>query len=172
MPSNTENDKIYQKAIAEFTAALDQLQKGDITTAHANFIRIIAENPLETVLIDRCRTYISVCERRQAPEPAAPNSNEDLYKSAVLMMNAGDADKAIPLLDRALQTEPGSARLLFARSSAWALQARADAAIADLRQAIAIDPTIRFQATNDPDFERIREEPSFIDIIEPTPTGV
>ena len=44
-------------------------------------------------------------------------------------------------------------------------------AVADLRQAISVDPTVRFQAVNDPDFERIREEPAFIDIIEPTPTG-
>ena len=44
-------------------------------------------------------------------------------------------------------------------------------AVTDLRQAIASDPTVRFQAVNDPDFEKIREEPAFIDIIEPTPTG-
>ena len=44
-------------------------------------------------------------------------------------------------------------------------------AVSDLRQAIAADPQIRFQAINDPDFEQIREEPAFIDIIEPTPTG-
>ena len=30
---------------------------------------------------------------------------------------------------------------------------------------------VGFAAVNDPDFERIREEPSFIDIIEPTPSG-
>jgi len=30
---------------------------------------------------------------------------------------------------------------------------------------------VRYQAANDPDFEPIREEPSFIDIIEPTPAG-
>jgi len=37
----------------------------------------------------------------------------------------------------------------------------------------ATDPTDKdqMQAVNDPDFERIREEPAFIDIIEPTPTG-
>ncbi len=47
----------------------------------------------------------------------------------------------------------------------------AEAAIGDLRQAIALEPQTRFQAVNDSDFERIREEPAFIDIIEPTPSG-
>ncbi len=54
---------------------------------------------------------------------------------------------------------------------AWALAANADNAVGDLRQAISLDPTLRFQAVNDSDFERIREEPGFIDIIEPTSAG-
>ena len=82
-----------------------------------------------------------------------------------------DADTAIKLLDQALGEDPSSARYLYARASAYALKGHADAAIGDLRQAIIIEPTVRFQAANDTDFEQIREEPSFIDIIEPTPTG-
>ena len=86
-------------------------------------------------------------------------------------MNSGDTEGSIRLLDQALQHDPTSVRVLYARSSAWALSGNADAAVRDLRQAIAGDPTIRFQAVNDADFERIREEPAFIDIIEPTTTG-
>jgi hypothetical protein len=71
-----------------------------------------------------------------------------------------------------MQQTPNSAKLLYARASAWAISGRADSAVSDLRQAIALDPTLRFQAVNDFDFERIREEPSFIDIIEPTSAGV
>ena len=172
MAPNHETEQSYKLAIKAFTSALKQLQRGEHASAHDSFKQIVADNPNETVLVDRCRTYITVCERRQTPAPEAPTRTDDLYNTAIVQMNDGDADSAIRLLDRALQMEPGSARLLYARASARAIQAQADAAIADLRQAIAIDPTIRFQATNDPDFERIREEPAFIDIIEPTPTGV
>lgn len=172
MAPNHESEQSYKQAIDAFTSALERLQSGDPAAAQDQFKKVIADNPTETVLVDRCRTYLMVCERRQAPAPEAPTKTNDLYNLAVVKMNDGEAEASVRLLDRALQMEPGSARLLYARASAWAIQARADAAIADLRQAIAIDPTIRFQATNDPDFERIREEPSFIDIIEPTPTGV
>ena len=48
---------------------------------------------------------------------------------------------------------------------------KGEAAVADLRRAISAEPQVRFQASNDPDFEPIREEPAFIDIIEPTPSG-
>jgi hypothetical protein len=67
--------------------------------------------------------------------------------------------------------EPESPRFLYARASAAAIQGDAESAVKDLRRAIAADPQVRFQAGNDPDFESIREEPAFIDIIEPTPTG-
>lgn len=170
--SNNESEQSFKQAIAAFTSALEQLQRGEHAIARDHFKQVVADNPNETVLMDRCHTYITVCDRRLTPAPEAPTRPGDLYNTAVIQMNDGDTESAIRLLDHALQMEPGSARLLYARASARAIQAQADAAISDLRQAIAIDPTIRFQATNDPDFERIREEPSFIDIIEPTPTGV
>ena len=50
-------------------------------------------------------------------------------------------------------------------------QGNAEAAVADLRKSISIDPLIRFQLINDSDFEQIRDEATFIDLIEPTPSG-
>jgi hypothetical protein len=88
-----------------------------------------------------------------------------------MCINEGESVAAVKLLDQCIAEDPSSSRFLYARSSAWALSGKVDAAINDLRQAISIDPQVRFQAVNDPDFESIREEPAFIDIIEPTPTG-
>jgi Flp pilus assembly protein TadD len=89
----------------------------------------------------------------------------------VVLLNNGEGAAAIELLDKALQTSPSSAKILFARASACAIDGNTEGAVRDLRKAIAADPQVRFQATNDPDFEKIREEPAFIDVIEPTPTG-
>jgi tetratricopeptide (TPR) repeat protein len=85
--------------------------------------------------------------------------------------NNGQYDEALDLLERALQQMPDSPKVLYARASTWSLKGNAEAAVAELRRAISVDPRVRFQATNDPDFEPIREEPAFIDIIEPTPSG-
>ena len=115
--------------------------------------------------------YLAVCEKRLTPAPELGSTTDDLYYRAVFESNNGNASEAIKLLDQALQQTPNSANLLYARASAWALSANADAAVNDLRQAIGVDPTLRFQAVNDADFEGIREEPGFIDIIEPTPAG-
>jgi tetratricopeptide (TPR) repeat protein len=85
--------------------------------------------------------------------------------------NDGKVDEALQMLDKAVALAPESARNLYARASAHALKGQAQRAAADLRQAVEREPVLRFQASNDPDFENVRDEAAFIDVIEPTPTG-
>ena len=158
----------YEQAVKTFQAAVEQLHKGDVQGAHEQFVALEQNTPDEPVLAERARAYKRICERRLAAAPVAPEGAEDRYLHAVIALNGGRFDEAIQLLDAALAANPASAKAFYARASAYALKGNTDAAVADLRQCIAMDPTTRFQAVNDPDFERIREEPAFIDIIEPT----
>lgn len=166
-----EESESYEQAVATFGAALKELQSGDFKTAKDMFTKILENLKDEPVVAERSRMYLAVCEKRLAQPAELGSAPDELYYRAVVESNNGNVTEAIRLLDQALQQTPNSAKLLYARASAWALSVNADSAVSDLRQAIAIDPTIRFQAVNDSDFERIREEPGFIDIIEPTPTG-
>jgi tetratricopeptide (TPR) repeat protein len=167
---STHEDR-YRKAVEEFAAAFELLHKGDYEQALARFREIEAANSDEPSLIDRSRTYARICERRLAPRPADPQTLEELYFQAVLSSNEGKYDEALALFEKALKEHPDSSKVLYARASTWALKGNSEAAVGDLRRAIAADPQVRFQAANDPDFEPIREEPAFIDIIEPTPAG-
>jgi tetratricopeptide (TPR) repeat protein len=163
--------RAYEMAVAEFQTALELLHKGEFAAARERFARIAESAKDEPALAQRARSFTAVCERRMAPPAADPQTADGLYYEAVLHSNEGRADEAIALLDRALEQEIGSARVLYARASAWALKGNTEAAVADLRQAIAVEPTVRFQAANDSDFSQIREEPAFIDIIEPASAG-
>lgn len=169
--TRTQLHEAYEKAVEELGSALKLFNKGDFEAAKAVFDEIAANNPDEPVLVDRARTYSRICERKNSPGETEPQTADEKYYRAVLLSNGGQWDEAIRLLDEALQEAPSSAKFLYARASARALQGNVDSAVNDLRQAITVDPQIRFQATNDSDFEGIREEPAFIDIIEPTPTG-
>jgi tetratricopeptide (TPR) repeat protein len=164
-------EEAYNKLIGGFAGALEAFNRGELAEAKAGFEEVIGSADDEVVLRDRARSYAQICERRMTPAPDEPATAEERYYKAVLLLNDGRADEALLLIDQALQEMPSSAKYLYARASAWALQGNVEAAVSDLRQAISVDPQIRFQATNDPDFERIREEPAFIDIIEPTPSG-
>ena len=163
--------RAYETALAEFQGALQLLHNGEFAAARERFVRIAESAVEEPALAQRSRSFAAVCERRLAAPATDPQTVDDLYYAAVLRSNDGRVDEAIALLDQALQQESGAARLLYARAAAWALKGNTEAAVADLRQAIAVEPTIRFQAINDSDFSQIREEPAFIDIIEPTSAG-
>jgi tetratricopeptide (TPR) repeat protein len=168
--ATTHHDR-YEKAVEHFSKAVGLLHDQEYAQAREQFLSIVAENSDEPTLIDRARTYAGICGQKLAPPEDSPETPDDFYYRAVVLANDGDYDDALPLFGRALADMPDSPKVLYARASTWALKGNADAAVADLRRAITVDPQTRFQAANDPDFEPIREEPAFIDIIEPTPSG-
>ena len=170
-PENAAHQLAFEAAIAEFASAVQLTYEGKYSDAQKILEKIAGSDLDEPELLERARSYRRICIGRMAPAAAEPRTAEEFYNHGVVLTNAGRYDEALELLNRTLQEQPDSARALYARASVWALRSKADAAVTDLRQAIAIDPQLRFQAVNDPDFELVREEPSFIDIIEPTPTG-
>jgi tetratricopeptide (TPR) repeat protein len=161
----------YEKALSEYARGLEMTHAGDYAAALELFKTLVHDNLDEPELAERSRAYSAICERKLAAAPEPPATPEGMYLLGVVRANDGRLDEALELFDQGLTLEAGSARLLYARASVYALKGQADAAVADLRKAVDNDPTLRFQAGNDPDFERIRDEASFIDVIEPTPTG-
>ena len=165
-----DESRAYEAALKEYATALDLVRKGEFERAREQFRAVQGAVTNEPELGERAEMYIRICDRKLAGEPDKPSGHER-YRQAVFLSNAGDPDAAIQLLDSALAEDPTSVESLYVRACAWALKGAADQAVRDLRQAISFDPKVRFQAVNDTDFEKIREEPAFIDIIEPTPTG-
>jgi len=167
----TAEARAYETALKDYESAIGMLRNGDFSAAREALLQVKANNPTEQELCERCGTYALICQRKLETGEPEPTTTLERYRKAVALTNLGQCDEAIRLLSQALKDDPTCANCLFVRASAWALKGAAEKAVEDLRQAIVVDPSIRFQAANDPDFESIREEPSFIDIIEPTPSG-
>jgi len=166
-----EHSAAFEATMGTYTSALERVHKGDYAGALEGFLSVEKMAAEEPELAERARTYAAVCRRKLAPPASWPSGPEQRYHLGVVRANEGNLDEAIRLYDAALQEEPGSPRIFYARAAARALQGNSAAAVADLRQAVAADPKCRHQAANDSDFERIRDEAAFIDVIEPTPTG-
>ncbi len=171
MRRRPEHSAAYEATLKDYTAALELVHRGDYAAALERFRSVEKAAAEEPELAERARTYAALCTRRLAPSAPRPETAEGCYHLGVVRTNEGKLDEAVSLFDAALRLEPGSSRVLYARASARALQGATAAAVADLRQAVAADPRLRYQAANDPDFEKIRDEAAFIDVIEPTPTG-
>ncbi len=168
-PPRPEHSEAYEAAVREYGTAIELLQKGDYPAALERFKELYTTHRDETVLAERARTYAAICARKLAPPGLEPETAEELYYLGVVRTNEGRLDEALRLLERAIGHNPASPSFLYARAAARALQANTEGAVSDLRQAISIDPALRYQAANDPDFEKIRDEAVFIDVIEPTP---
>jgi len=168
-PSGQES---YEAAVKEFSAAVGLLHRGKLPEAMESFKAIQAGNQGEPELTDRARSYATICARRLAPAGDAPSSADDLYYLGVLQFNEGLLEEAADTLTRSLEQAPGSAKVFYARSGVRARQGKVDACVADLRSAVTAEPAVRFQAVNDPDFDNVRDEAAFIDVVEPTPAEV
>lgn len=169
--NKTVPSESYQQALQAYCAALKQFHDKNYAAAQEAFRAIERENPDEPELGDRARNYALISERRQASSAPSPTTAEEYYRQGVLQLNGGAHDAALDSLNSALTANPSSADYLYARASLYALQGKAEQAAADLRKAITSNPKLRFFAVNDPDFERVRDEAVFIDVIEPTPAG-
>ena len=163
-------DAAYQEALSTFAAARETFGQGDFAKAREAFEGVVASNPDEIELMSRARTYIRACDNRLRSTPAPARTADELYYEGVVLMNRGEFEGAREFLDRAIQSDPVSVKAWYSRASLHALRGDAKAAVEDLRRAGELDPTARYQAVNDPDFDSVRDEAAFIDIVEPTPS--
>jgi len=166
-----QDTEAFEVALKEYEGALELVRKGGFAEARERLLALAAENRNEPVLSDRARTWAGACAKRIAAAAPAPQTAEERYFEAVSRLNDGRPKEAKALLDAAVAAEPGEGSYWYARAAAHAGLRDAEAAAADLRRAISLTPHLRFQAAQDTAFEPVRDEASFIDVIEPSAAG-
>lgn len=113
------------------------------------------EHTDSSLLAERARRYLAICQRKTA-EPAT----EDPYLEAVYEKNGGNLDAAL-----ALCKDHGNAaedeRFAYLLASIQALQGDLDQALENLETAIRLEPKNRVHAYHDPDFEALKGREEF-----------
>lgn len=166
------NIAAYEAAVADFGTACELFAKGQFAEAKAHFEAVAATASAdEPILADRSRTYASICAMKTAPPLTGGDDAESFYHRGVVAANAGLLDEAWSFLEKASELRPADASILYARASVRGLQGNVIGAATELRKSIAIDPTFRYQAVSDSDFDKVRDEAAFIDVIEPSHAG-
>jgi tetratricopeptide (TPR) repeat protein len=172
VPFKPRNIAAYEAAVEQFATASAHFLGGRFDEARPLFEAVtVAATPDEPILADRARTYASICLRKLASAPGATEDVDALYHRGVVAANAGRLDEAWSSLEKAAAKRPNDASILYARASVRGLQGNAEGAAAELKKSVAIEPKYRFQATSDSDFDKVRDEAAFIDIIEPSNAG-
>ena len=93
-------------------------------------------------------------------EPFRPSPWE-AWLEAEPHLEAGELDRGVEILERALSDHPGNPNVLYNLACFESLAGRHDAALTHLAEAIAGDPRSRDWVQSDADFDPIRSDPRF-----------
>ena len=161
----------YLAAVRLYEQALEALQRRSFQKAAANFRQLIEEFPEERELHERCQLYLKVCERESEPPAAPPQTLEERVYAATLALNAGARDEALRHLAAAGEQDPASDHVQYMLAVARALGGETDAAVEHLRRAIELNSDNRLLAIQEPDFDPLRSEAVFQNVVAPPPSA-
>jgi tetratricopeptide (TPR) repeat protein len=158
---------IQDKALRELERGLSLLHKQSYSEALPHFEAVAEGFPQEKELFDRVQMYARICRNaleRAKPAAARP---EDYFYLGVMRANEANYAEAVEFLDRALQVNPKDEKAHYVMASTRALRGERDHAIRHLQEAISLNATNRYYAQNDPDFESLRSEDDFENLVHP-----
>lgn len=133
---------------------------GETLDAPAGTIVFIREPALRRVAVAETADALVLAVGNAAGRAYEPSAWETSFAAAPLL-DQGRYDEALALFAEGLREHPGNPSLRYNLACAEARAGRKDDAIAHLREAIAAGERFAERARSDPDFDGIRNDPSF-----------
>jgi tetratricopeptide (TPR) repeat protein len=156
-------------AMDAFEKAMKALGKRDYEKARDLFESLIDDYGHERELVERARAYRTLCQRsldsQKRPSPR-PKAFDDLLNQGVFLHNRGDYDEALKLLRQAAELQPQNDSVQYCLAATSARSGDSAAAIKALRTAIAVNPASRAQARSDSDFDALRTDDAFAQLLQ------
>jgi len=149
-PSQREQSELFGRAIALFREARFAQARELFEKAAAGPIREMGH---------AARTHARICEQRLGLAASVPSTAEDHYNLGVALINRRDLEPAERHLREALKLEPARDHIHYALALAQGLRGDVYGAVESLKRAIELEPRVRRQARNDPDFAGLLHNP-------------
>ena len=113
----------------------------------------------------RAGVYIAICRQRTARKRPRLETVEEHYNAAVRLVNDGEFDEAVRVCNRGLAKDASAAHLHYIKAVAKVLAGQRTGAVAPLKKAISLDPSIRRIARRDPDMASVVRTHPFAKLI-------
>ncbi len=164
------NDPRVAQAVQNYEAGLKAMQAHKFERAQALLEKVVAGPSRE--LADRAAVHLHSCEQYLARTATTFKTPAEHYDYAVSLMNAGDHDGARSHLEKILKQAPGADYALYGLAVLECLMGRVEESLKRLDQAIRLNPSNRYQARNDSDFQNLADDPRFTELLYPEPEMV
>ena len=152
-------------AMQHYQSALQLLQQGKFDKAMAAFEKLFASAPAE--LKERCKMYISTCQRQMNKHNLTFLTPEEHYDYAVSQLNTGYYEEAREQFSAILTAYPSADYALYGLAILDAITGRTQDCLNSLAQAIELNPRNRLQARADNDFQSMADDPRFTELLYP-----
>jgi tetratricopeptide (TPR) repeat protein len=148
-----------------YQSAVQLLQQGKYEKAMAAFEKMLPTAPPE--LIERCKMYISTCQRQLEKNKLSFLTPEEHYDYAVSMLNTGYYEEAREQFNSILATFPDSDYAFYGLALLDSITGRTQDCLGNLARAIELNPRNRLQARADNDFQSMVDDPRFTELLYP-----
>jgi tetratricopeptide (TPR) repeat protein len=148
-----------------YQAAVQLLQQSKYDKALAAFEKLLPAAPPE--LRERCKMYISTCQRQLEKHNLTFPTPEEHYDYAISQLNTGYYEEAREQFGAILATYPKADYALYGLAILDAITGRTQDCLKSLALAIELNPRNRLQARADNDFQTMADDPRFTELLYP-----
>jgi tetratricopeptide (TPR) repeat protein len=148
-----------------YEVAVLLLQQGKYEKALTALQKLLPEAPAE--IQDRCRMYITTCQRQLLGRARSFPTPEEHYDFAISLLNTGYYEESREQLNQILNDHPGADYAFYGLAVLEAITGRAQDCLSSLSRAIELNPKSRLQARVDNDFQNMADDPRFTELLYP-----
>jgi tetratricopeptide (TPR) repeat protein len=160
-------DPRFTQAVQNYESGLRAMQEHKFDKAKGLLLKVLA-GPMKE-LADRATVHLSACNQQLERVTTQFKSAEEHYDYAVSLMNVGDYVGAREHLDKLSKQSPKADFVAYGLAALDCLTGHAEDSLRHLNEAIHLNPSLRFQARNDSDFQNLAEDPRFTEMLYPDP---
>ena len=152
-------------AFQHYQAAVQLVQQGKYDKALAAFEKLLPAAPPE--LQERCKMYISTCQRQLDKHNLTFLTPEEHYDYAVSQLNTGYYEEAREQFGAILAAHPEADYAFYGLALLDAMTGRTQDCLGNLAKAIELNSRNRLQARVDNDFQSMVDDPRFTELLYP-----
>ena len=160
-------DPRFTQAVQNYESGLRAMQEHKFDKAKG-FLQKVLSGPSKE-LSDRAMVHLSACNQQLDKVTAQFKTAEEHYDYAVSLMNVGDYVGAREHLDKLTKQVPKADFVAYGLAALDCLTGHVEDSLRHLDEAIHLNPSLRFQARNDSDFQNLAEDPRFTELLYPDP---